>query len=48
MLIADVTAVFVGDRFAKKIRMKLVHSIAAAMFAVMGLMTLLRFDSLFK
>jgi len=48
MLIADVPAVFVGDRFAKKIPMKLVHSIAAAMFAVMGLMTLLRFDSLFK
>ncbi len=48
MLIADVPAVFVGDRFAKKIPMKLVHSIAAAMFAVMGLMTLLRFDALFK
>ena len=48
MLIADVPAVFVGDRFAQKIPMKLVHSIAAAMFAVMGLMTLLRFDKLFK
>ena len=47
MLIADVPAVFVGDRFAKKIPMKLVHSIAAAMFAVMGVMTLLRFDKLF-
>ncbi len=48
MLIADVPAVFVGDRFAQKIPMKLVHSIAAAMFAVLGLMTLLRFDTLFK
>ena len=48
MLIADVPAVFIGDRFAQKIPMKLVHTIAAAMFAVMGLMTLLRFDRLFK
>ena len=47
MLIADVPAVFVGDRFAKKIPMKLVHAIAAAMFAVIGVMTLLRFDKLF-
>jgi putative Ca2+/H+ antiporter (TMEM165/GDT1 family) len=44
MLIADVPAVFVGDRFAKKIPMKLVHGIAAAMFAVMGLLTLLQVD----
>jgi len=36
MLIADVPAVFVGDRFANKIPMKLVHGIAAAMFAVIG------------
>jgi putative Ca2+/H+ antiporter (TMEM165/GDT1 family) len=48
MLIADVPAVFVGDRFAKRIPMTLVHSIAAAMFAVMGLMALFRFDTLFK
>ena len=40
MLIADVPAVFIGDRFAARIPMKLVHGIAAAMFAVMGLMTL--------
>jgi len=40
MLIADVPAVFVGDRFAAKIPMKLVHSIAAAIFAVLGVMTL--------
>jgi Ca2+/H+ antiporter, TMEM165/GDT1 family len=40
MLIADVPAVFIGDRFAAKIPMKLVHGIAAAMFAVMGLATL--------
>jgi len=47
MLIADVPAVFVGDRFAAKIPMKLVHSIAAAIFAVMGLLVLFRIDSAF-
>jgi len=41
MMIADVPAVFIGDRFAARIPMKLVHGIAAAMFAVMGLATLL-------
>lgn len=41
MLIADVPAVFVGDKLANRIPMKLVHSIAAAMFAVLGVMTLL-------
>ena len=41
MLIADVPAVFVGDRFAAKIPMKLVHSIAAAIFAALGVATLL-------
>lgn len=41
MLIADVPAVFIGDRLAAKIPMKLVHSIAAAIFALLGLATLL-------
>lgn len=41
MLIADVPAVFVGDRLAAKIPMKLVHSIAAAIFALLGVATLL-------
>jgi putative Ca2+/H+ antiporter (TMEM165/GDT1 family) len=40
MLIADVPAVFLGDRFAAKIPMKLVHGIAAALFAAMGIATL--------
>jgi putative Ca2+/H+ antiporter (TMEM165/GDT1 family) len=48
MLIADVPAVFVGNKFAAKIPMKLVHSIAAGIFAVMGLLTLLQVDKLFK
>jgi putative Ca2+/H+ antiporter (TMEM165/GDT1 family) len=41
MLIADVPAVFVGDKLAHKIPMKLVHGIAAAVFAVLGVATLL-------
>ena len=48
MLIADVPAVFVGNKFAAKIPMKLVHAIAAAIFAVMGLMTLFHVDKLFR
>ena len=41
MLIADVPAVFVGDRLAARIPMKLVHAIAAAIFAALGVATLL-------
>lgn len=41
MLIADVPAVFVGDKLASKIPMRLVHSIAAGLFAVLGVATLL-------
>jgi putative Ca2+/H+ antiporter (TMEM165/GDT1 family) len=48
MLIADVPAVFVGNKFAAKIPMKLVHSIAAAIFAIMGLLTLLKAEKLFQ
>ena len=48
MLIADVPAVFVGNRFAAKIPMKLVHGIAAAIFAVMGVLTLLKVEKLFQ
>lgn len=46
MLIADVPAVFAGDRLAAKIPMKLVHGAAAAVFAVLGLATLFNFDTL--
>ncbi len=41
MLIADVPAVFAGEKLANKIPMKLVHSIAAAIFAALGVATLL-------
>ena len=48
VLIADVPAVFVGNKFAAKIPMKLVHSIAAAIFAIMGVLTLLKAEKLFQ
>jgi Ca2+/H+ antiporter, TMEM165/GDT1 family len=48
MLLADVPAVFIGNKFASKIPMKLVHGIAAAIFAVMGVLTLLRVDRLWN
>lgn len=41
MLIADVPAVFVGDKLASRIPMKLVHTIAAVIFAILGVLTLL-------
>ncbi len=47
MLLADVPAVFVGDRLAKKVPMKLVHGIAAAIFAVLGIATLLNLGNFF-
>ena len=40
MLIADVPAVLIGDKLANEIPMKLVHSIAAAIFAILGIATL--------
>lgn len=41
MLIADVPAVFVGDKLASRIPMQLVHTVAAAIFALLGVATLL-------
>ena len=40
MLIADVPAVFLGDRLAQRIPLKLVHGIAALIFALLGIATL--------
>lgn len=39
MLIADVPAVFAGDKLAHKIPMKVVHAIAATVFAMLGMAT---------
>jgi len=41
MLIADVPAVFAGDKLAHRIPMRLVHGVAAAIFATLGVATLL-------
>ena len=41
MLIADVPAVFAGDKLASKMPMRLVHAIAAGIFALLGVATLL-------
>jgi Ca2+/H+ antiporter, TMEM165/GDT1 family len=40
MLIANVPAVYLGEKFAARIPMKLVHRIAAGIFAVLGVVTL--------
>ncbi len=47
MMLANVPAVFLGDKIAKKVSMKLVHGIAAALFAVLGLLTLFNVGHLF-
>jgi putative Ca2+/H+ antiporter (TMEM165/GDT1 family) len=48
MLIADVPAVLVGNQFAAKIPLKIVHSIAAAIFAAMGVLALLKVEKLLQ
>ena len=40
MLLADVPAVFIGERLSAKVPMKLVHAVAAAVFALLGVATL--------
>ena len=45
MMLADVPAVFLGDRIAKKVSMPLVHGIAAFIFGILGVLTLLGFAS---
>lgn len=40
MLVADVPAVFAGDKLANKISMRIVHGVAAALFAALGIATL--------
>ncbi|WP_025918231.1 TMEM165/GDT1 family protein [Herminiimonas sp. CN] len=41
MMIANVPAVFLGNRIAEKMPVRLVHRIAAAIFAILGMATLL-------
>jgi putative Ca2+/H+ antiporter (TMEM165/GDT1 family) len=47
MMLANVPAVFLGDRIAQKVSMRLVHGIAAAIFAVLGMLTLFNVGQLF-
>ncbi len=47
MMIADVPAVFVGDKLARKVPMRLVHAIAAGIFGLLGVLTLLNVGKLF-
>lgn len=48
MMLADAPAVFLGDTFAKKVSMALVDCIAAAIFAVLGMLTLFNVGKLFE
>ena len=47
MLIANVPAVLLADRFAERLPMRLIHLAAAVVFAVLGIMALLGLDKLF-
>ncbi len=47
MMLANVPAIFLGERIARRLSMRLVHGIAAAIFAVLGLLTLLNVGQLF-
>jgi putative Ca2+/H+ antiporter (TMEM165/GDT1 family) len=47
MMLANVPAVFLGDRMAKKVSMQLVHGIAAVIFAILGVLTLFNVGKLF-
>ena len=47
MMLANMPAVFLGDRIAKKLSLSLVHGIAAAIFALLGVLTLFKVGQLF-
>jgi len=47
MMLANVPAVFLGDRIAKAVSMTLVHGITALIFAVLGVLTLFNVGHLF-
>ena len=46
MMLANVPAVYLGNKVAERIPMKLVHGIAAGIFAVLGVLTLLNVGDL--
>ncbi len=47
MLLANVPVIFLGDAIAKAVSMRLVHGIAAFIFATLGLLTLFNIGHLF-
>ncbi len=47
MMLANVPAVYLGDRIARTISMRLVHGIAAVIFGILGLLTLFNVGQLF-
>ena len=47
MMIANVPAVLLGDKLAERLPVRLVHLVAAAIFAVLGIATLLGAEELF-
>ena len=47
VMLADVPAVFIGNRIARAVPMKIVHRIAAAIFAILGRATLFIVGNLF-
>ena len=47
MMLANVPAVYMGQAVARKVSMKLVHGIAAVIFALLGLLTLFNVGGLF-
>jgi Ca2+/H+ antiporter, TMEM165/GDT1 family len=47
MMLANIPAVFLGDKIANKVSMKLVHGVAAFIFAVLGVLTLFNVGKLF-
>ena len=47
MLLADIPAVFLGDALARRVPLETVHGIAAAIFALLGILTLANVGNLF-
>jgi putative Ca2+/H+ antiporter (TMEM165/GDT1 family) len=47
MLIADVPAVFIGEKLSSRIPVRAVHAVAATIFALLGVATLLGFGARF-
>ena len=47
MMLANMPAVFLGERIAKKLSLSLVHGVAAAIFALLGVLTLFNVGQLF-